>query len=99
LNIKEYKIYESGENYAIFKFWMHSPIFFISEREVIDKRILFSQNGISYNLSTSVDNYVETNPEVVRCQTFINSMIISEDENNFYLNSLNQLDPKVFNTN
>ncbi len=78
---------------------MHSPIFFISEREVIDKRILFSQNGISYNLSTSVDNYVETNPEVVRCQTFINSMIISEDENNFYLNSLNQLDPKVFNTN
>ncbi len=78
---------------------MHSPIFFISEREVIDKRILFSQNGISYNLSTSVDNYVETNPEVVRCQTFINSMIITEDENNFYLNSLNQLDPKVFNTN
>jgi len=78
---------------------MHSPIFFISEREVIDKRILFFQNGVSYNLTTSVDNYVETIPEVVRCQTFINSMIISEDENNFYLNSLNQLDPKVFNTN
>lgn len=77
---------------------MHSPIFFISEREVINKRILFFHNGASYNLSTSIDDYVEINPDVVRCQTYINSLIISEDENNFYFNSLTQLDPKVIFT-
>ena len=95
INAKEYKIYENNENYAIYKYWMFSPVFFISERDVIDKKIQFIHDGVFYYISTSVDNYSEVNPEVVRCLTYLNSTIISEDDDNFYFNTLTQLDAKV----
>jgi hypothetical protein len=95
VNIKEFKIYESGENYGIFKIWMLSPIFFISERDIIDKKVFFEHHGASYSFASSVQNYTEVNPEVVRCHTYINSSILTEDEENFYYNSLTQLDAKV----
>jgi len=95
LNMKEYKIFESGENYGIFKMWMKSPIFFISERDAIDKRVNFYHDGQYYCLASSVENYSEVNPDVVRCFTYINSLHLTEDEENFYYNSFTQLDPKT----
>lgn len=74
---------------------MFSPIFFITERDIIDKRIEFFNEGTYYYLATSVDNYSEVNPDVVRCHTFLNASIITEDEENFYYYSLTQLDAKV----
>ena len=94
-NLREFRIFERGENYAIYKLWMYSPIFFISEREIIDKRIEFFFGGAYYYLSTSIDNYIEINPNVVRCNTYINWSIMTEDEDNFYYYSLTQLDAKV----
>ena len=93
--MKEFEIYERGENYTIFKLWLFSPIFFISEREIIDKSVHFIHEGAYHYLATSVENYSEPNPNVVRCLTYINGSIISQDEDNFYYSSLNQLDAKV----
>ena len=65
LSLKEFKIYEKGENYNIFRVWMHSPIFFISERDVVDKRIEFIKDDVYYNLATSVnDDYDPPNKDV-----------------------------------
>ena len=95
-NFKEFKILENGENYAVFKIWMFSPIFFISERDIIDKRIEFYDKGVHYYLASSVDDYSEITPNVVRCLTYLNCSIISEDEENFNYYSLTQIDAKVF---
>ena len=96
VNIKELKIYESAENSAVFKIWLFSPIFFISERDTIDKRIDFMKDDAYYYFSSSVDNYSEVNPDVVRCLTLINSVILKEDEENVYYHSLTQIDIKVY---
>ncbi len=36
-----------------------------------------------------------TEKDVVRVKTFINTVMISQDEENFYFNTLNQVDFKV----
>ena len=97
-SVKEYKIYEKGENYFIFRSWFHSPIFFIAERDVVDKRISFTKDNIYYSISTSVDDYDPPKDSVVRIITYLNAMTISEDENNFYFNCLSQIDAKVLYT-
>ena len=96
LSLKEFKIYEKGENYNIFRVWMHSPIFFISERDVVDKRIEFIKDDVYYNLATSVnDDYDPPNKDVVRCKTYLNMLIIKQDNENFYFHCLSQFDAKV----
>ncbi len=75
---------------------MHSPVFFISERDVLDKRTEFIYKDIYYCLSTSVnDDILPINKDVIRCKTFINLYIIVGDEKYFYFMSFNQIDPKV----
>jgi len=75
---------------------MHSPVFFISERDVYDKRTEFIYNDIYYCFTSSVEDqlYPVTNG-VVRCKIFINIYIITSDEKYIYFMSFNQLDAKV----
>ena len=95
-SLKEYTIYEKGEKYAISKTCLNSPIFFIAEREVITKRIEFIKNNIYYNIATSInDDYEQLNEEIVRCKTYINLLVLSEDEEYYYFKSLSQFDAKV----
>jgi hypothetical protein len=77
---------------------MHSPVFFISERDVLDKRIEFTYNNIYYCHTTSIDEsfYPPVN-NVIRCKTIINMYIIVSDEKYYYFMSFNQIDPKVKN--
>ncbi len=75
-----------------------SPIFFISERDVVDKRVDFSYNNIYYNLSTSIENDLEPVKEkITRCTNYLNIYIITEDDHYFYFRGFNQVDTKVVN--
>jgi hypothetical protein len=37
---------------------MHSPAFFIAERDTLDKRIEFIHNNSLYNITTAIDDKV-----------------------------------------
>jgi hypothetical protein len=94
--LKEYKIYEQGKHYNILKTWIHSPIFFISERDIINKRIEFIKDDVYYNLATSIeDDYEPPTKDVVRCKTFLNLLILKQDSENFYFHCMSQYDAKV----
>ena len=75
----------------------YSPIFFISERELVDKKIEFNHEDKTYFFMSSVDDYLPENKEAIRCKNYINTVILSEDEDNYYYDGLNQLDAKVIN--
>ena len=96
LTLKEFKVYEKGENYNIFKNWLHSPMFFIAERDLVNKRIEFIKEDVYYNIATSVnDDYEPLIKDVVRCKTYLNLLILKQDEENFYFHCLSQYDAKV----
>lgn len=52
-SLKVLKRLEEGEDAYVIRSWMHSPIFMVAEREVIDKRIEIFKDGVYYNISTS----------------------------------------------
>lgn len=87
---------EGDDSNYVVHIHMNSPVFFISERDIVDKRVEYYHNDIYYSLSTSVnDDYMPSDPNVIRIKTFINLLMITQDENNLYLMSINQIDPKV----
>ena len=93
--LKEFKILEQKDNYCIFKLLLHSPIFFIAERDLIDKRVEFVKDNIYYNFSTSVSNYLPLDKNAVRINTYLNVLILSQDEKNYFFESYSQHDAKV----
>ena len=64
------KLEGDSEVYVV-RSWMKSPMMLVSEREVIDKRIEFTKNGIYYNFSSSVNDKVK-----IRNFLFIFTIII-----------------------
>jgi len=94
-SLKEFKVHEQGDNYFVFRQAYHKPIFFISERDCIDKRISFTKDGVYYTIATSVENYIPQQDGVVRIVTILNSLTITEDVENFYFHGYNQLDAKT----
>jgi len=96
-SVKNMKIIEGDypNNYVLHT-TMHSPVFFISERDVADKRIEFFYNGIYYNFSSSVpDGLVKVDDKIIRSKTWINLYIMAEDNEFFYFMSFNQNDIKM----
>ena len=96
-SIKEFKIFEEGEYYKILKVWYFSPLMFVSERDLIDKRVSFLKDGVYYSLASSLEKY-ENAPEdskVIRIKNYINALKLSEDQDNFYFHCYSQLDAKV----
>jgi hypothetical protein len=87
---------EEGDSWGVFHMYYASPIFFISERDLVDKKIEFENENKLYFIATSVTGVLDEIKDVVRCKNYLNSVILSEDEDNFYYNGLNQLDAKVF---
>jgi len=94
-SLKELKIYEKGEHYFVFRAAFHKPIFFISEREVVDKRVSFKKDNVYYSIASSIDNYLPANDSIVRMFTYLNALILTEDENNFYFDTYAQIDAKT----
>ena len=50
---------EEGEEAYVIRSWMHSPMFMMSERETVDKRVEYFHNGVFYCHSNSVPEDVE----------------------------------------
>jgi len=55
---KDLKKLEGNDEVYVIKSTLKSPLFIISERDVIDKRIEFIYEDIYYNFSSSVENNV-----------------------------------------
>jgi len=60
-SIKEYYIFEeTRKKYSfIFRLAMKSPIFFISERDGVTKKINFMHNGEMFHYASSIENDVK----------------------------------------
>ena len=98
-NIKEMEIMEEFDNSFITHTSYNKPIFFISERDIIEKKVDFYFNNKYYSYSSSVSDELnekyKENEDVMRILNYISVYIIEEDEENFYFKSLNQLDYKM----
>lgn len=96
---KNYKIIEIlekiSENAEIIKFVSFKQLALISEREMIEKRYRFYDNGTLYNFQTSIpDELYPPQNEPVRVLDYIAISSIREDENNFYFEVFSQGDVK-----
>jgi hypothetical protein len=58
-SLKVLKKLEDGEEAYVVRSWMHSPMFMVAEREVIDKRVELYQDGVFYCISTSCPDDVK----------------------------------------
>lgn len=75
---------------------MLSPIFFISERDIVDKRHQFMHNDILFSFTSSVDDeVVPVQNGFVRCKVYLNLFIMIEHEDCYYCISFTQMDMKV----
>jgi len=96
---KNYKIIEILEKISdkaeIIKFVSYKQLALISEREMIEKRYRFYDNGKLYNFQTSIpDELYPPQNEPVRILDYIAISTIREDENNFYFEVFSQGDVK-----
>ena len=96
---KEFYTMENGQICKIVYSRMNRPIFFISERDTIEKRYEFYINGNYYSYTSSVDDdsceKFHVIPDVERLMSCFSTYNIEEDDVNFYFKTLNQLDYKM----
>ena len=96
---KEFYTMENGQICKIVYSRMNRPIFFISERDTIEKRYEFYINGNYYSYTSSVDDNscekFNVIPDVERLMNYFSTYNIEEDDVNFYFKTLNQLDYKM----
>ena len=94
--LKAYELYEGTENAFIICTWGKSPVFFVSERETIEKRFRFKKDNAVYIMSTSIPlDIYEPKESVVRFIDFLNLFKVSDEGDYIYLSSLNQVDFKM----
>ena len=98
-NLKEFAVLETlGEGVSILKSVTTKQLGMIDEREIIDKRIeIFdSAENVFYQYSSSVpDEIYPPAPNPIRCKDYFGTMMIREDEENYYIDSINQIDIKM----
>ena len=58
-SLKDYKIIEGNKENYILHYVMKSPMIFVSERDVIDKRLDFYSDEIYYDFSSSINDNVK----------------------------------------
>ena len=95
-SMKKVEIVENKEKGCLLHSWMNKPVFFISERDLIEKKFDFESSGSSYTFSSSIkDELYKKIDNVERITNFFSSMKISEDKDKFYFRTLNQIDYKM----
>lgn len=96
-NFKEYEIIKLiNKNTAITRMVSANQLTMISEREFLDKKTFFFDNGVFYSFNTSIpDSLYPPKKEPVRVLNYICAMIVKEDIENFYFDSYNQVDIKM----
>ena len=95
-SLKKFEIIsQNGKSYLLHT-WMNKPVFFISERDFIEKKIDFECGGIFYSFSSSIkDELFQKIPNVERVTNYMSTFQISEDKDRFYFKTLNQIDYKM----
>ena len=94
--IKSVEKYEGNDYSYIVCTWGKSPVFFVSERETIEKRFLFKKEDIIYIMSTSIPLEIfEPKKDVVRFIDFLNLVKVYEEGEYIIFASLNQVDFKM----
>jgi len=88
--------YEGNDTNYIVCTWGKSPVFFVSERETIEKRFRFSKDNSTYVMSTSIPlELYEPKKDVVRFVDFLNLFKVSDEGDDIVFTSLNQVDFKM----
>ena len=94
--LKSYDKYEGNDNAFIICTWGKSPVFFVSERETIEKRFRFAKDNSVYIMSTSIPLEIyDAKESVVRFVDFLNLFKVSDEGDYIYFTSLNQVDFKM----
>ena len=95
-SIRYYKIIErKSDEVYILHYICKSPLIFVSERDVVDKRFDYYIDGIYYDFSSSVKNdIVPEEEEVVRMTDYISVFKLYEEEECFTIIALTQVDTK-----
>ena len=95
-SIKEYNIIErQNEEVYLLHYICKSPMLFVSERDVVDKRFDFYVKGIYYDFSSSVkDDLKPVDEDIVRITDHCSICKIYEQDNNFNIISITQVDTK-----
>ncbi len=71
-NIKSLERYEGNENLFVVNTWVKPPVFFMSERDAVEKKLIFTYQNASYVFSSSVSNELfPENPDVVRIWNYV----------------------------
>ena len=95
-SIREYKIFERQNNEVYLLYYIcKSPMLFVSERDIVDKRYDFYVNDIYYDFSSSVkDEFVPIDEDIVRMTDHCSVCKMFEENNNFNIISITQVDSK-----
>ena len=98
--LKLYKIIEGSEEgkevKCILQNWLKSPMFLVSERDIIDKRFDFFFEGKFYSCESSVnDDYYPLENNVTRIYDFISIEELYEENDNFILKAISQINSKI----
>ena len=95
-SIKDYKIIEKDkEETYLLHYICKSPIIFVSERDVVDKRFDFYENDIYYDFSSSVkDDYIPLEENIVRITDHCSLYKMYEEKDSFHFISITQVDTK-----
>ena len=95
-SIRDYKIVErvNSEVYLL-HYICKSPMLFVSERDVVDKRYDFYEGGIYYDFSSSVkDDLIPLEEDVLRITDHCSACKIYEENDCFNIISITQVDTK-----
>ena len=98
--LKSYKVIEGNEEgkevKCVVQNWTKSPMIFVSERDIIDKRFEFYHNKKYYCFESSVnDDYYPLDESVTRMNEFIFIEELYEENDYIILKAITQIDTKV----
>ena len=98
--IKLYEVIEGSEKgkevKCILHNWMKSPIFLVSERDIVEKRYDFFHNRRFYSFESSVnDDYIPLEEDVTRINDIFFIQEIYEDNENIVFRTMTQMNAKV----
>lgn len=98
--LKSYKVIEGSEEGKEIKCivlnWMKSPMFLVSERDIVEKRYDFIHDGIFYSFESSVnDDYIPLNEDVTRINDIIFIQKVYEEDDKIIFHALTQMNAKV----
>jgi hypothetical protein len=96
-NFKEFELIRTiNKNTHIARMVSTVQLTIIPERELYDKRTFFFDNGVLYYFSSSIpDHFYPPKINPVRICNYLGALIIKEDNENFYIDSFNQVDIKM----